>query len=62
MVLEGLQTKKLILGKAEKKATTNMVSISFGALQLVSIPVEEMDPLDIEVRVIPSYSEEIERE
>ena len=39
-----------------------MVSISFGALQLVSIPVEEMDPLDIEVRVIPSYSEEIERE
>lgn len=38
-----------------------MVSIRFGALQPASIPVEEMDPLDTEVRVIPDDSEEIER-
>lgn len=38
-----------------------MVSIRFGALQPVSIHVEEMDPLDTEVRVIPDYSEEIPR-
>lgn len=36
-----------------------MVSIRFGALQPVSIPVEEMDPLDTEVRVI---SKERQRE
>lgn len=38
-----------------------MMSIRFGALQLVSIPVEEIDPLDTEVRVIPDDSEEIQR-
>lgn len=38
-----------------------MVSIRFGALQPASIPVEEMDPLDTGVRVIPDDSEEIER-
>ena len=38
-----------------------MVSIRFGALQPISIPVEEMDPLDTEVQVIPDDSEEIER-
>lgn len=38
-----------------------MVSIRFGALQPASIPVEEMDPLDTEVRVTPDDSEEIER-
>lgn len=38
-----------------------MVSIRFGALQPVSIPVEKMDPLDTEVRVIPDNSEEIQR-
>lgn len=38
-----------------------MVSIRFGALQPVSIHVEEMDPLDTEVRVIPDDSEEIQR-
>lgn len=35
--------------------------IRFVALQPASIPVEEMDPLDTEVRGIPDDSEEIER-
>ena len=61
LVQEGLRTKALTLGEEEKKATTNMVSIRFGALQPVSIHVEEMDPLDTEVRVTPDDSEEIER-
>lgn len=61
LVQEGLRTKALTLGEEEKKATTNMVSIRFGAQQPVSIPVEEMDPLDTEVRVIPDDSEEIQR-
>nr|TKS02696.1 hypothetical protein D5086_0000160970 [Populus alba] len=38
-----------------------MVYIRFVALQPASIPVEEMDPLDTEVRGIPDDSEEIER-
>jgi hypothetical protein len=38
LVQEGLRTKALILREEEKKATTNMVSIRFGALQPVSIP------------------------
>lgn len=54
---EGLRTKALTLGEEEKKATTNMVSIRFGALQPVSIPVEEMDPLDTEVRADRSLIE-----
>lgn len=58
---EGLRTRALTLGEEEKKATTNMVSIRFGALQPVSILVEKMDPLDTEVRVIPDNSEEIQR-
>lgn len=61
LVQEGLRTKALTLGEEEKKATTNMVYIRFGALQPVSIHVEEMDPLDTEVRVIPDDSEEILR-
>ena len=61
LVQEGLRTRALTLGEEEKKATTNMVSIRFGALQPVSILVEKMDPLDTEVRVIPDNSEEIQR-
>lgn len=38
-----------------------MVSIRFGALQSASISIEEIDPLDTEVQVIPDDSEEIER-